>query len=607
MNKPKESIEVIIKKGRTSDSLEEIKELSMHKDPRVRWSVAVNPSTPENILINLSQDDQEAYASDQVRSGVAENENSSLSVFEFLLSSEEWNLKNKIAANINCPSSILEKLSEDPDDGIRAAVASNLNAPRKILEKLINDEWSVQYSISENISTPEELLLELATEADEDILNNLALNISTPASLLDELSQNENVDIRASVSFNPKTSSSILDLLSNDDDEYVRANVAEHLNTPTNCLEKLSNDDNEDVRSKVATNINTESSILTKLSEDNEESVRANVALNPNTPSTCLLKLSDESNVSILERIASNLSTPIEILNKLSDSKESLIRWSIARNCNTPESTLEKLSKDKDSYIRLECSKNTNSSTKILEILSKDKDEDVAAIAYDLITNRKSKRKVCKDFKDFKSTNEWANPNEVFDSNHESLNQYLHPNESIFGRWDGKVLIVGQDYAHESLVRGEPYCTSGEDFPYDLNCKKIFENIPSLSINIYWMIKRTKDAQGEITSKMANEMRKCHKEILEYTLSHCKAEHLFLMGKGVAWEFDKMFNTSFYDIWLPYLSREWNGVGGKKKIHIFPHLGNRGLNFFNKLVGGKDRNALINSLNNYVKKCVSDK
>ncbi len=75
----------------------------------------------------------------------------------------------------------------------------------------------------------------------------------------------------------------------------------------------------------------------------------------------------------------------------------------------------------------------------ILEKLSKDKDADIAATAHHLITFKKSKRKVCKDFKNFKSTNEWANPNEVFDSNHESLNQYLHPNESIFGRWDGKV------------------------------------------------------------------------------------------------------------------------------------------------------------------------
>ena len=66
-----------------------------------------------------------------------------------------------------------------------------------------------------------------------------------------------------------------------------------------------------------------------------------------------------------------------------------------------------------------------------------------------------------------------------------------------------------------------------------------------------------------------------------------------------------MFNTSFYDDWFPYLSRDWNGVGGKKKIHTFPHLGNRGLNYFNSKVGGKDRNELINSLNNYVKKCVS--
>ena len=132
-------------------------------------------------------------------------------------------------------------------------------------------------------------------------------------------------------------------------------------------------------------------------------------------------------------------------------------------------------------------------------------------------------------------------------------------------------MLIGQDIANESLVQGEPYSTSGKEYPYDLNCKEIFRDIPSLSVNIYWMIKRTKDAQGEITNKMANEMRPGHKEVMEYTLQKCNTENIFLMGKGVAWEFDKMFNTRLYDHWTPLFNKEWSSNWGIKTIHLFPH------------------------------------
>jgi hypothetical protein len=109
------------------------------------WSffIGKNPSTPKEILIDLFK---------KGRDTVLSNANVPEEVLRMVVNSERQPLSKipviqtkrlvHVAMNKNCPPDLLDKLSNDPDPDVQEAVVRNKNTSMKILEKMANDQNS---------------------------------------------------------------------------------------------------------------------------------------------------------------------------------------------------------------------------------------------------------------------------------------------------------------------------------------------------------------------------------------------------------------------------------------------------------------------------------
>ena len=72
--------------------------------------------------------------------------------FEKLANDESDSVRSSVAANLNTPVSILEKLANDKDWFVRLFLATNPNTPICALEKLSDDVYlGVAYEACKNI------------------------------------------------------------------------------------------------------------------------------------------------------------------------------------------------------------------------------------------------------------------------------------------------------------------------------------------------------------------------------------------------------------------------------------------------------------------------
>lgn len=132
---------------------------------------AVNSASPEE-LEKLAEDEDE-----YVRSSVAENANTPVSVLEKLAEDEDNLVRETVAGNANTHVSLLEKFAEDENEDVRSSVGWNNNTPVPILEKLAEDEseW-VRMMVARNANTPAPILKKLAEDENEDVRKAVAAN-----------------------------------------------------------------------------------------------------------------------------------------------------------------------------------------------------------------------------------------------------------------------------------------------------------------------------------------------------------------------------------------------------------------------------------------------
>ena len=170
---------------------------------------------------------------------------------------------------------MLEKLAEDSDVSVRSNVARNANTPLSLLEKLARDsDGSVRNVIAQNADIPLSWLEKLARDSDESVRGGAAQNANTPLSLLEKLAEDSDYWVRGCVARNVNTPPSALEKLAEDSDDDVRRDIARNANTPLPALEKLAEDSNRYARAGVALNANVSDSALHKLFEDKDGHVR---------------------------------------------------------------------------------------------------------------------------------------------------------------------------------------------------------------------------------------------------------------------------------------------------------------------------------------------
>ena len=243
-------------------------ELSASVDNAVRRGVAMNSSTPGEVLMRLAED------SDFVREGVA--------------------------LNSSTPVEVLARLADDPGSTVRQQIKRHPTV--RGLQK------------EAEVSTDEARLSELASSQFPSVLTSVAHNPSAPVELLTRLSEDSDWGVRRGVAGNSSTPVEALMRLAEDSDSGVRRGVAGNSSTPVEVLMRLAEDSDSGVRRWVVTNPSTPVEVLMRLAEDSDSGVRQGVAGNSSTPGEVLMRLAEDSDFGVREAAEENPSTPAELL-----------------------------------------------------------------------------------------------------------------------------------------------------------------------------------------------------------------------------------------------------------------------------------------------------
>jgi hypothetical protein len=202
------------------------------------------------------------------------------------------------------------------------------------------------------------------------------------------------------------------------------------------------------------------------------------------------------------------------------------------------------------------------------------------------------------DFKASVAPSGFTNLNDIFDLRDVS---WLHPVQSLFGRWDGTVLILGQDYNGLNNLNELQVQNLQHDpgFETNKNLIKVFgENADALYANFFWFIK---DGWAQEKFSTKKEVVEANLPIFNTTINAMKnLSHIFPMGQLTT---QKAFNIEFN----PLVGSKVQ-VGEKSLVVMpIPHLGSRGLGNFSRKhrltksdALGQIKQAVKNSLSNSI-------
>lgn len=132
------------------------------------------------------------------RAAQANNRNATGEELLHFIDDEDPRVRIFLALNLSSPPDLLEKMREDINPLVRAAVAANASAKPDTLAKLVSDRGSpsIQYWLAVNPSTLSESLAELASHSDSAVRSRVAINPKTPAKYKKILENDENEEVR---------------------------------------------------------------------------------------------------------------------------------------------------------------------------------------------------------------------------------------------------------------------------------------------------------------------------------------------------------------------------------------------------------------------------
>ena len=140
-----------------------LEELAKDEDAAVRCEVALNPSTPANLSVDLINSLSVTSSDDGIRERVANNKRSPGPLLDKLSRSRD--LREHVAANRAACAETLERLGGDRSADVREAVAANPSTPLHVLRLLASDrKQEVRTAVAGNESAPSDLIRELVQQ-----------------------------------------------------------------------------------------------------------------------------------------------------------------------------------------------------------------------------------------------------------------------------------------------------------------------------------------------------------------------------------------------------------------------------------------------------------
>jgi predicted regulator of amino acid metabolism with ACT domain len=385
----------------TTTSESAIARLSEIEDEEILCAVARNPKTPLHILEQLVEnpplfcEDENADESDFDRlfTAIAQNPNTSESLFLKIAQGRSWNVEIAIAENPKAPFSLLNTFADWRNFRMHKAIARNPQVPSAILEKLAGEnEKEIREMVKNHPNVSEtaiaiinfmegkpgtsiDLLERLASDKRAFVRLLVAAHSSTPAKVLEKLAQDTDKDVPFKAASNPNATSTVLEffaeflvkqrqLFSPNQAMYERSAVqlVKRSDITPKVLENLLQMNEYFVVNAIASSLKTPANMLLALTDYQAQFVDIhfliNLAQNPNTPPEGLEKLylrinqTQHPNTSDgLHDIVTNPNTPVHLLEQFAVDSRTYVRANVAKNVNIPISILERLSNDSNSRV----------------------------------------------------------------------------------------------------------------------------------------------------------------------------------------------------------------------------------------------------------------
>ncbi len=195
--------------------------------------IASLPNLTETHLIFLTNDLEDDSQTQEI---IASRENLPLSVINLLRAPNKPSpiIIHLINGPSAIPDDILIRLASNADEGIREAVANRTDLPFSVIQTLLNQSnvtshTKIALATQPNLSN--ELVAQFSNDPIQEVRAAIARRSDTSDSLISKLAYDPSPIVREEVARNPRTNQEILNNFLADTNRYVRQSALENFNT----------------------------------------------------------------------------------------------------------------------------------------------------------------------------------------------------------------------------------------------------------------------------------------------------------------------------------------------------------------------------------------
>lgn len=216
-----------------------------------------------------------------------------LSLLDIFRRHRNSQLRADVASNPNATPEMLLELATDADEMVRQAVARNPSCSMECINLLLVDPVPrVPLHLAGNPNLPVSVMREWAGRG-RTVPLSLASNIKCPEDVMLQLAEHEDYELRLNLAGNAGASARVLEVLAAAEEEGVRGQAACNNRLPLLALLRLLQDEDLDVRCAALGHWQCPPSFLVEASKSKSFDVLKCVARHPRTPPKILAWLAD--------------------------------------------------------------------------------------------------------------------------------------------------------------------------------------------------------------------------------------------------------------------------------------------------------------------------